>query len=295
MRARTPVPEPDDDDAGPRLKKVVATSGQAPPCLSPREVDLDAAGIDPGHRFPSTVTGEDELTGTAGIHPAVRHAPPFGARQPPAQTPPALEEAPPNTSLLGPFFSEATPTLAAGSSIARKPKPGKFGIARFLAASPIPPGKPVTNATVSIWRTGADEPSTTSGQRDIDRLSRRVRTDTNGVYVLRTVKPSDIDSDGRTGRRHGERKRGTAWGRRIFTSWPAHPAIAELVHRFSICATNLISPMTSCFGSSDDLRRRCGCQQSGLPRSRVCPASDSTCGLSRESNADRDHRARRRR
>jgi len=35
----------------------------------------------------------------------------------------ALEEAT-NTSLLGPFYREATPTLTAGSSIAKNPKPG---------------------------------------------------------------------------------------------------------------------------------------------------------------------------
>ena len=65
----------------------------------------------------------------------------------------ALEDAT-NTSLLGPFYREATPTLAAGSSIARHPKPGSecvlFG--RVTDAT----GKPVAGATVSISQTGAD-------------------------------------------------------------------------------------------------------------------------------------------
>ena len=65
----------------------------------------------------------------------------------------ALEEAT-NTSLLGPFYREATPTLTAGSSIAKNPKPGSECVlyGRVTDAT----CKPVANATVSIWQTGAD-------------------------------------------------------------------------------------------------------------------------------------------
>src|SRR6185295_16691196 len=65
----------------------------------------------------------------------------------------ALEDAT-HTSLLGPFYREATPTLAPGSSIAKNPKPGSECVlyGRVTDAA----GKPVANATVSIWQTGAD-------------------------------------------------------------------------------------------------------------------------------------------
>jgi hydroxyquinol 1,2-dioxygenase len=122
----------------------------------------------------------------------------------------ALEEAT-HTSLLGPFYREATPTLAAGSSIAKNPKPGTECVlyGRVTDAA----GKPVANATVSIWQTGAD------GLYDIQASAASVdyrgvlTTDANGVYVLKTVKPLgySIPMDGPVGAmvkaqaRHGMR------------------------------------------------------------------------------------------
>jgi hydroxyquinol 1,2-dioxygenase len=122
----------------------------------------------------------------------------------------ALEEAT-HTSLLGPFYREATPTLAAGSSIARTPQPESECVlyGRVTDAT----GKPVANATVSIWQTGAD------GLYDIQASATSVdyrgvfATDADGVYVLRTVKPLgySIPMDGPVGAmvkaqaRHGMR------------------------------------------------------------------------------------------
>ena len=122
----------------------------------------------------------------------------------------ALEEAT-NTSLLGPFYREATPTLTTGSSIAKNPKPGSECVlyGRVTDAT----GKPVANATVSIWQTGAD------GLYDIQTSATSVdyrgvfATDADGLYVLRTVKPLgySIPMDGPVGAmvkaqaRHGMR------------------------------------------------------------------------------------------
>jgi len=65
----------------------------------------------------------------------------------------AIEEGT-HTSLLGPFYREATPTLAPGSQIAKKVKPGSecvlFG--RITDVN----GKPLAGATVSVWQTSAD-------------------------------------------------------------------------------------------------------------------------------------------
>jgi len=116
-----------------------------------------------------------------------------------------------HTSLLGPFYREATPTLSAGSSLARNPKPGSECVlyGRVTDAG----GKPVANATVSIWQTGAD------GLYDIQESGAEVdyrgvfSTDADGRYFLRTVKPIgySIPMDGPVGHlvksqgRHGMR------------------------------------------------------------------------------------------
>ena len=65
----------------------------------------------------------------------------------------ALEEGT-HTSLLGPFYREASPKLAAGSQIAKHVKPGTECVL-YGRVSDIN-GKPLANATVSVWQTGAD-------------------------------------------------------------------------------------------------------------------------------------------
>jgi hydroxyquinol 1,2-dioxygenase len=122
----------------------------------------------------------------------------------------AIEEGT-HTSLLGPFYREATPTLKAGSSIANNPKPGSECV--LFGHVSDADGKPVVNATVSIWQTGAD------GLYDIQSSATAVdyrgvfTTDAAGVFVLRTVKPLgySIPMDGPVGNmvkaqaRHGMR------------------------------------------------------------------------------------------
>jgi len=116
-----------------------------------------------------------------------------------------------NTSLLGPFYREATPTLKAGDSIAKSPKPGTECVLYGHVTDAT--GKPVANATVSIWQTGAD------GLYDIQSSATAVdyrgvfTTDAQGLYVLRTVRPLgySIPMDGPVGAmvkaqaRHGMR------------------------------------------------------------------------------------------
>ena len=77
-----------------------------------------------------------------------------------------------HTSLLGPFYREASPTLAAGSQIARTVKPGSECVlyGRVTDVN----GEPLANATVSIWQTGADGLYDIQEARRCDRLSRRV-------------------------------------------------------------------------------------------------------------------------
>jgi catechol 1,2-dioxygenase/hydroxyquinol 1,2-dioxygenase len=122
----------------------------------------------------------------------------------------AIEEGT-HTSLLGPFYREASPKLAAGSQIARTVKPGSECVlyGRVTDVN----GKPLADATVSIWQTGAD------GLYDIQEQGAAIdyrgvfTTDADGQYMLRTVKPIgySIPMDGPVGEmiaaqaRHGMR------------------------------------------------------------------------------------------
>jgi hydroxyquinol 1,2-dioxygenase len=116
-----------------------------------------------------------------------------------------------HTSLLGPFYREASPTLAAGSQIAKHVKPGTECVL-YGRVTDIN-GKPLADATVSVWQTSAD------GLYDIQESAESVdyrgvfATDADGVYVVRTVKPRgySIPMDGPVGNmvkaqaRHGMR------------------------------------------------------------------------------------------
>src|SRR6478736_5939500 len=110
----------------------------------------------------------------------------------------ALEEGT-HTSLLGPFYREASPKLAAGTQIAKHVKPGSecvlYGRATDVG------GRPIANATVSIWQTSADglydiqESATSTDYRGV------FTTDADGLFILRTVKPVgySIPMDGPVG------------------------------------------------------------------------------------------------
>ena len=162
----------------------------------------------------------------------------------------AIEEGT-HTSLLGPFYRESTPKLAAGSQIASHVKPGSECVlyGRVTDIS----GKPLANATVSVWQTGADglydiqESATATDYRGV------FTTDADGAYVLRTIKPIgySIPMDGPVGglaraqARHGMR--------------PAHihflvgaPGYRELVTALYLRDDPHLADDVV-FGSSDDL------------------------------------------
>jgi protocatechuate 3,4-dioxygenase beta subunit len=189
-----------------------------------------------------------------------------------------------HTSLLGPFYRETAPRLAAGSQIARKVKPGTE-CALYGRVTDVH-GKPLANATVSIWQTGAD------GLYDIQESATQVdyrgifTTDAEGVYVLRTVKPVgySIPMDGPVGSmvkaqaRHGMR--------------PAHihflvgaPGYRELVTALYLRDDPHLADDVV-FGSSGDLAvdldaNDPGCPIKGLPSIRF------DLRLSREGAADK--------
>jgi hydroxyquinol 1,2-dioxygenase len=195
----------------------------------------------------------------------------------------AMEEGT-HTSLLGPFYREASPTMAAGTQIAKNAGP-ETEIALYGYVSDVN-GKPLSGATVSLWQTSA------SGLYDIQEDPAAIdyrgvfTTDAKGLFVLRTVKPLgySIPMDGPVGamvkaqKRHGMR--------------PAHihflvgaPGYRELVTALYLRDDPHLADDVV-FGSSGDLAvdinpKDPECPLPGLPSIRF------DMRLSRETAADR--------
>jgi hydroxyquinol 1,2-dioxygenase len=195
----------------------------------------------------------------------------------------AMEEGT-NTSLLGPFYRETTPNLAAGSQIAKNADPSTE-IILYGRVTDVN-GKPLAGATVSLWQTSA------SGLYDIQEDPTSVdyrgifTTDANGLFLVRTVKPLgySIPMDGPVGemitaqRRHGMR--------------PAHihflvgaPGYRELVTALYLRDDPYLADDVV-FGSSGDLAVDINpndpeCPVKGMPSIRF------DMRLSRETAADR--------
>ena len=191
----------------PRMKEVMASAVKHLHAFA-REVNLTPAEWIKGIEFMTTVgkmcTPERQefilLSDTLGLSALVNGL----------HDKTAVEEGT-HTSLLGPFYREAAPKLVAGSQIARHVKPGSecvlYGRVTDVG------GKPIPDATVSIWQTSADglydiqESATSTDYRGV------FATDADGVFMLRTVKPVgySIPMDGPVGdmvkaqARHGMR------------------------------------------------------------------------------------------
>ena len=194
----------------------------------------------------------------------------------------ALEEGT-HTSLLGPFYREASPTMAPGTQIASNAKPSTE-IVLYGNVGDVT-GKPLSGATVSVWQTSA------SGLYDIQENPAGMdyrgvfKTDAKGQFVLRTVKPLgySIPMDGPVGglvnaqKRHGMR--------------PAHihflvgaPGYRELVTALYLRDDPHLADDVV-FGSADDLAVDIN------PKDPNCPLPGPSIRfdmrLSRETAADR--------
>src|ERR1700756_3004148 len=88
-----------------------------------------------------------------------------------------------HTSLLGPFYPQATPHLPAGSQIASRVKPGSE-CALYGQVTNVH-GQPLANATVSVWQTGADGLYDIQENPDTPDYRGVFSTDADGRYLIR--------------------------------------------------------------------------------------------------------------
>ena len=90
------------------------------------------------------------------------------------------------STVLGPFFLEGAPELPFGADIG----PGTPGEPTFVSGRVLSPdGQPVANAVLDVWQAG---PNGLYDMQEADprmNLRARFRTDADGRYAFRTVKP----------------------------------------------------------------------------------------------------------
>ena len=106
------------------------------------------------------------------------------------------------SSLLGPFFREGAPELPMGASIARGLEGEPILLQGRVTSTD---GKPLSGARLDVWQASSD------GRYDLQfdnfkgaemNLRARFRTDADGRYEFRSVKPTSypVPSDGPVGR-----------------------------------------------------------------------------------------------
>jgi protocatechuate 3,4-dioxygenase beta subunit len=194
-----------------------------------------------------------------------------------------MEEAT-GASLLGPFFRENTPKFEHGARIA-DPKKGGPELVLYGRVTNAQ-GAPVADAQVIVWQTAAD--GRYDIQNSIDEIDCRgiFRTDAQGNYLLRTVRPLGyyIPLDGPVGamvlaqKRHGKR--------------PAHihflisaPGYRELTTALYIAGDEHLEDDVV-FGASGDLVVEVKDNDPASPVQGV-PSVHFDFSLARESEADR--------
>ncbi len=161
-----------------------------------REVELTEAEWLEGIKF-LTATGQkcdsdrqefillSDVLGVSMLVDAINHRAPDGATE---------------STVLGPFYIEGAPDLPAGADISHgSPGEPTEVSGRVLSVE----GKPIAGARLDVWQTAANGfYSTQDPNQDRFNLRGRFRTDAEGRYRFRTIKPVSypVPTDGPVGR-----------------------------------------------------------------------------------------------
>ncbi|HYM04801.1 MAG TPA: intradiol ring-cleavage dioxygenase [Stellaceae bacterium] len=126
-----------------------------------------------------------DVLGVSMLVDAINHRSPDGATE---------------STVLGPFYIEGAPDLPAGADIAHgSPGEATEVSGRVLSVA----GKPIAGAVLDVWQTAANGfYSTQDPNQDRFNLRGRFRTDAEGKYRFRTIKPVSypVPTDGPVGR-----------------------------------------------------------------------------------------------
>ncbi|HUN52793.1 MAG TPA: intradiol ring-cleavage dioxygenase [Candidatus Sulfotelmatobacter sp.] len=178
----------------PRLKQILTAAIRHAHAFV-REVELTEAEWAEGIRF-LTATGQmcddkrqefillSDVLGVSMLMDAINHRKPAGSTE---------------STVLGPFYIEGAPDLPLGSNIAGT-SPGEPTVVsgRVLGSD----GTPIAGALLDIWQTAANGLySSQDPQQDLYNLRGRFRSDAEGRYNFRTIKPVSypVPTDGPVG------------------------------------------------------------------------------------------------
>jgi catechol 1,2-dioxygenase len=92
-------------------------------------------------------------------------------------------------NLLGPFWRQGAPWVENGGSIVRSPTPGAplFFTGRVMDTQ----GRPIADATVDVWHASTRGLYENQDPQQAEwNLRGRLKTDANGIFRYRTIKPS---------------------------------------------------------------------------------------------------------
>jgi len=178
----------------PRLKQIL-TSIVRHAHAAVREVELTEAEWIEGIKF-LTATGQkcddkrqefillSDVLGVSMLMDAINHRKPTGATE---------------STVLGPFYIEGAPDLPHGSDIAGK-TPGEPTIVSGRVVTT--DGKPIVGAVLDVWQTASNGLySSQDPNQDLYNLRGRFRSDADGRYTFRTIKPVSypVPTDGPVG------------------------------------------------------------------------------------------------
>jgi hydroxyquinol 1,2-dioxygenase len=180
--------------ANPRLKQILTAVIRHAHAFV-REVELTEAEWLEGIKF-LTTTGQtcddkrqefillSDVLGVSMLMDAINHRKPTGATE---------------STVLGPFYIEGAPDLPLGSDIAGK-SPGEAAIVSGRVVTT--EGKPIAGAVLDVWQTASNGLySSQDPNQDLYNLRGRFRSDADGRYNFRTIKPVSypVPTDGPVG------------------------------------------------------------------------------------------------